>query len=308
VAIFGVRTYWRRPHPYDLVELWGGTTWLLAVLLRWLWPNLTIVHHSNGIEQHRVVVEQASGLKAVDTSWFQADLTDLYDRGLEATDAIVTVGNYDVPFLRKQKFVPEERIYAIENPLPSPFIGQTIETDRPARVGFCGSWIPRKGLHVMRSDLPSFLERHPSWTFSVVGSQEHDVVAEFPKEVRPQIEVIPFLEREALIEWYHSLAIFALPSIYESFGMVTAEAMACGAAAVTTNVGFGFRLEHGEEAYILPEARSPRLREALSALAADQKKRRLLARAGYERVQDLTWNRAVDRLETVYESFAANDS
>jgi glycosyltransferase involved in cell wall biosynthesis len=84
--------------------------------------------------------------------------------------------------------------------------------------------------------------------------------------------------------------------------------MACGAAAVTTNVGFGFRLEHGEEAYILPEARSPRLREALSALAADQKKRRLLARAGYERVQDLTWNRAVDRLETVYESFAANDS
>jgi glycosyltransferase involved in cell wall biosynthesis len=243
---------------------------------------------------------------AVDTSWYQADLTGLYDRGLKAADAIVTVGNYDVPFLRKQKFVPEERIYAIENPLPSPFIGQAIETDRPARVGFCGSWIPRKGLHVMRSDLPPFLERHPSWTFSVVGSREHDVAAEFPGEVRPQIEVIPFLEREALIEWYHSLAIFALPSIYESFGMVTAEAMACGAAAVTTDVGFGYELEHGEEVYILPEATSPRLREALSTLASDQKKRRALARAGYERVQDLTWDRAVDRLETVYGSFAAD--
>jgi glycosyltransferase involved in cell wall biosynthesis len=117
-----------------------------------------------------------------------------------------------------------------------------MEANRPTRVGFCGSWIPRKGLHVMRSDLPSALECHPSWTFSVLGSQERDVAAEFPREVRPQIEVIPFLEREALIEWYHSLAIFALLSIYESFGMVTAETMACGAAAVTTNVGLGFGL------------------------------------------------------------------
>jgi glycosyltransferase involved in cell wall biosynthesis len=273
-----------------------------------VWPNLTIVHHSNGIEQHRVTVEQASGLEAVDTSWFQADLTGLYDQGLKAADAIVTVGDYDIPFLRKRQFVSEERVYGIANPLPSPFIGRTIEADRPTRVGFCGSWVPRKGLHVMRSDLPPFLKNHPSWTFSVVGSREQDVVTEFPKEIRPQIEVIPFLEREALIKWYHSLAIFVLPSIYESFGMVTAEAMACGTTAVTTSVGFGYELEHGEEAYVLPEAASPHLHEALSALASDPEKRRVLARSGYEGVQNLTWVRAVDRLETVYESIAANDS
>jgi glycosyltransferase involved in cell wall biosynthesis len=302
MAVFGLRAYWRRANTYDLVELWGGVAWLLAVLLRWFWPDLRIVHHSNGIEQHRNAVEQESGLEVVEFSWFQADLTPLYDWGLEATDAIVTVGAYDVPFLRRRQFVPETCIYAIENPLPSSFIGQEVNLERPPRIGFCGSWIPRKGIHVMRSDLPSFLREHPSWTFSVVGSRGHEVKEEFPESVRSQIEVIPFLEREELIEWYHGLSIFALPSVYESFGMVTAEAMACGAAAVTTNAGFGYEIEHGQEAYVLPEADSPRLYEALSALASNREKRRAVAQAGYERVQNLTWVHAVDRLETTYET------
>jgi glycosyltransferase involved in cell wall biosynthesis len=114
--------------------------------------------------------------------------------------------------------------------------------------------------------------------------------------------VIPFLERDDLIDWYHSLAIFALPSTYESFGMVTAEAMACGAAAVTTNVGFGFGLEHKKEAHILPEAASPHLREALEDLSSNEELRRSVAQTGYNRVQGLTWSRAVEKIESAYES------
>jgi glycosyltransferase involved in cell wall biosynthesis len=301
MALFGLRTYLSRSCDYDLVEVWGGASWLLAVLLKSIWPSLCVVHHSNGIEQHRIAVEQASGLESVESTWFQVDFSAPYDWGLHACDAIITVGSYDVPFLEQKAYVPPERIYAIENPLPDMFLDRDVSLDqRPARIGFCGSWLPRKGLQVMRSDVAEFLREHPSWTFSVVGSRDVDVKGGFPSGVRDQIDVTPFMPRDDLIEWYHSLSVFMLPSIYESFGMVAAEAMACGAAAVTTNVGFAHGLTHGEEVFKLEAPTSPHLYEALTKLATDEALRRTLAANGYERVQSLSWERALDRLETAY--------
>lgn len=304
MAVFGIRVYASRSYDYDVVELWGGTAWLLAVLLRWGWSNLRIVHHSNGIEQHRTAVERNSGICSVEPAWFQVDFSSVYDWGLQAADAIVTIGSYDVPFLKRKGYVPEERIYAIENPLPDRFIGREVTAGRPKRIGYCGSWIPRKGTEVMKVDIPRFLRAHPSWTFSIVGSQSADVEREFPDDVRDQIEVTPFMERDNLVDWYHSLSIFTLPSIYESFGLVVAEAMACGAAVVTTNVGFAHGLTHKEEACILEEPASPHLKETLTDLARNEDARQTLAANGYERVQSLRWEKAIDRLEQIYRSLS----
>jgi glycosyltransferase involved in cell wall biosynthesis len=210
-----------------------------------------------------------------------------------------------VPFLKRNGYVPEGDIYAIENPLPDRFIGRDVTVEgRPKRVGYCGSWIPRKGTEVMKVDIAEFLRRYPSWTFSVVGSQGVDVKQGFPDDVRGQIEVTPFMERKNLIDWYHSLSILTLPSIYESFGLVVAEAMACGAAVVTTNVGFAHGLTHEEEAYILSEPASPLLMEALTELITREDLRRTLATNGYERVQSLRWEKAIDRLEQIYRTLA----
>jgi glycosyltransferase involved in cell wall biosynthesis len=299
VALFGL--LYCRPQDYDLIELWGGATWLLAVCLHWSGQR-PIVHHSNGIEQHRVEVQRQASIEPIQNErWFQCDFSSLYDQGLHAADAIVTVSSYDLPFLRDKKYVSEERLYAISNPLPGRFLGQDVQYDRPNRVGYCGSWIPVKNPSLLRNDLTSFLRAHPSWTFSIVGVGDADVESDFPGDVRDQIEVISFLEREKLIDWYHTLSVFTLPSVYESFGLVTAEAMACGAAVVATNVGFAHDLEHGEEAIILKHSQSPHLKHALESLAADESLRRRVAQNGYERVQDLRWDDAVKRLEAIYQ-------
>ena len=299
VAAFGLI----RCHPcrYDLIELWGGHTWLLAVFFRWLAPGVPLVHHSNGIEQHCAQVQRDAVVGPIQNQrWFQWDVSPLYDWGLRAADAIVTVSSYDLPFLKERQYVPENRLFSIDNPLPTFFLDRDVQFDRPNRVGFCGAWSARKAPPVLVSDITEFLRTHPDWTFSVVGVGDTDVKREFPEDVREQLEVIPFLEREKLVDWYHDLAIFTLPSVYESFGLVMAEAMACGCALVATNVGFAHSLEHEEEALILPEPSPPHLSEALSRVADNDALRRHLAQNGYEAVQELRWDRAVDRLESIY--------
>ena len=298
-----------RPWKYDLIELWGGPTWLLAISLRALNLETPIVHHSNGIEQHRVEVQRHSPVADIQlTRWFQVDLSRFYDWGLHAADAIVTLCSYDVPYLRKRGYVPDDRVYAIESPLPEAFIGQSVDYDRPKRIGFCGHWTRVKGIHLLTSDLPPVLRENPEWTFSLVGVGDSDVKVQFPSDVRDQIEVISFLQRSELIEWYQSLAIFVLPSIYESFGLVMTEAMACGTALVATNVGFANELKHRDEAFILPTSQTPHLTEALTTLVENESLRRTIARNGYDRVQELRWSEAVDRLESVYESLIADAS
>lgn len=303
IAVFGLRQFRRRP--YDLVEVWGGPSWLLAVLLRGLAPNTPIVHHSNGIEQHYTELKAQSATGPNENErWFQFDVSRLYDWGLQAASAIVTVSDYDLPFLRREGCVPEERLYAIDNPLPSSYLDRPLQLDRPQRVGFCGSWIPKKGIDTLRTDVTTFLRQYPGWTFSVVGVGDTDVRAQFPDDVQEQLEVIPFLKRGDLIDWYETLAIFTLPSIAESFGLVAAEAMACGAALVATPVGYAYGLTDEEEALILPESRSPHLRDALTRLADDTSFRRKIAQNGYYTVQNLRWDHAVDKLEAIYEGLA----
>ncbi|PSQ96745.1 MAG: hypothetical protein BRD55_05575 [Bacteroidetes bacterium SW_9_63_38] len=307
LAYFGLQ-HWQ-PQTYDLIELWGGTSWFLAVYLRWRDVDAPIVHHSNGIEQHREQVQRESASRAIQSArWFQWNLSRLHDWGLHAVYAIVTVGSYDVPFLTERQYVAEERLFAIDNPLPDLFLERDVQYERPKRIGFCGDWSRRKAPPVLVLDVAEFLRAHPDWVFSIVGVGDIDVAQQFPDDVRGQVEVIPFLDRRELVDWYHRLAIFVLPSIYESFGLVMAEAMACGAALVATGVGFAYELEHEEEALILSEPQSPRLCEALDTLAEDDALRRRIARNGYERVQDLRWDDAVDQLEQIYTSLAEDHS
>jgi len=125
-------------------------------------------------------------------------------------------------------------------------------------------------------------------------------VSQCAKELdsRANIEVFdPGVPREELRRHYHDAAVFIMPSRYESFGMVLAEAMACGAAAVTTPTGFGYELEDRREVLRVPFGSPEALIEAVGRLIEDEPLRRSIADNGYRRVQGLTWESAGKQME-----------
>ncbi len=117
-------------------------------------------------------------------------------------------------------------------------------------------------------------------------------------------DIVTFLGRrsqEALPYYYASADVVVMPSLYESFGMVALEAMACGAPVVASDVGgLSYIVRDGETGYLVPE-RDPRaLADCLNRLLRDPELRARLGKRGIEVAREYAWTRVADQIETLY--------
>jgi glycosyltransferase involved in cell wall biosynthesis len=296
----------RRAGGYDVVEAWGGEAWLaFGLLARRPRRRFLLVAHSNGIEPHAAEVLHAAegdGRLAPSRRWFQLDQSALFERAFRCADALITVADFDRRYALDRGYAPPDRVLAIDNPLPDEYLDLPVDFSRGPRIGYCGSWIPRKGVDLIASALPHLLSGFPEWRLALVGVGEgFRAENHFPADLLPRIEVVPFAERGTRLRaLYQSFAIVLLPSVYESFGLAGAEAMACGAALVATRTGFAAGLRDREEAMLLSEPTPQALRGAMEALVRDEELRRTVARGGYRRVQTLRWEGAAATVEAAY--------
>lgn len=296
----------------DIVEFYGGEAWLATDrLARNPRRCYKIVAHSNGIEP--LVAETLFRHGIYNTAdggpprWYQGRLRLPVGRAFSQADAVVTVCQPEADYVIARAFQPAERVLAINNALPEEFIGRHFHADRPKRIGFCGSWLARKGVDLLARDLPLALRGAPEWTLHLVGvGSGFRASAHFPADVLARIEVTPFVSDKAeLRRIYSSWAIALMPSVYESFGLVAAEAMACGCALVAGRTGFPSTLGHGKECLLIPTHQTPFLAQAVLRLIGDRKYRDQIAHAGWRKVQSLRWRESVNELEGFYERICA---
>jgi glycosyltransferase involved in cell wall biosynthesis len=103
---------------------------------------------------------------------------------------------------------------------------------------------------------------------------------------------------DARLRRLYSVAdVFVFPSWVEGFGLPPLEAMACGTAVVSTDVGVV--RESTDEGVVTVQPRSPdELGEALASLLADPERREAVAAAGREAADRFRWRDSVSALET----------
>ncbi len=124
------------------------------------------------------------------------------------------------------------------------------------------------------------------------------------------------------IELYSHAAVFCCPSIYEPFGIINLEAMACETAVVASAVG-GIKevVVEGETGYLVPlnqmtespfEATHPELfsrdlAERINRLMADPEKRVAFGKAGRLRAQEIfSWKAIARQVCSLYERLLAD--
>jgi glycogen synthase len=107
---------------------------------------------------------------------------------------------------------------------------------------------------------------------------------------------------EEVIQLYSHAAVFACPSVYEPFGLINLEAMACETPVVASAVGGILEVvEDGVTGLLVPPGRPEDLARALSRVLGDRALARALGRAGRRRVEErFSWASVAERTEQVY--------
>jgi glycosyltransferase involved in cell wall biosynthesis len=123
------------------------------------------------------------------------------------------------------------------------------------------------------------------------------------------------LPREETIQLYEHAAVFCCPSVYEPFGIINLEAMACETAVVASAVGgipevvvpeetgllVDLKLEPGTFEPADPAAFASDLAGAINRLARDPELRRRMGAAGRERVlAQFSWDAIADTTLDLY--------
>jgi alpha-maltose-1-phosphate synthase len=114
-------------------------------------------------------------------------------------------------------------------------------------------------------------------------------------------EMVPVQE---VVQLYSHAAVFACPSVYEPFGLINLEAMACETAVVASAVGGILEVvEDGTTGLLVQPGQPDALAAAIRALLDDPGRRRAMGQAGRRRVEaHFSWASVAARTREVYEA------
>jgi starch synthase len=141
-------------------------------------------------------------------------------------------------------------------------------------------------------------------------------VAEIRKERKNVVWIRKMVTRQESVELYSHAAVFCCPSIYEPFGLINLEAMACETPVVASAVG-GIKevVLAGETGELIPfesissenpepvrpEEFARSLAQAMNRLVANKNLRLKMGQKGRKRVREnFAWDRVALRLMEVY--------
>jgi glycogen synthase len=151
-----------------------------------------------------------------------------------------------------------------------------------------------------------------------IGKEMEDAVHEVKKTRDNVIWIDKMVTKEEIIQLYSHADVFCCPSIYEPFGIINIEAMACDTAVVASAVG-GIKevVVHGETGLLIPleqqkeapfepidpDKFSRDLANGVNQVIGDKALRETMAKNGRQRVEDyFDWIAIAKQVEELYKS------
>ena len=303
---------------YDVIHSHYWMSGLAAEILSDAWGGTPIVHMFHTLGEMKNRVARAESERA------GKDRLDGERRVLRRADRIIVATlaeKTQLRFLyravdRKMVTIPPgvdtSHFYPIPGDEAKQFIGLKPE-DR--MILFVGRIEPLKGvdtlIHAMSClDLGGLF--HPVH-LAVIGG-EPDVLPEDMSDEMSRLQnlcdelcvggMVLFLGKrgqDTLPYYYSAAELLVMPSLYESFGMVALEAMACGTPVIASEVGgLGYLVQDGVTGYTIPDSDPDALCDKLSNLLEDAHLRETMGLAASQYALNYAWDKIAVQMVDVY--------
>jgi glycosyltransferase involved in cell wall biosynthesis len=160
-----------------------------------------------------------------------------------------------------------------------------------------GSIVPRKGYLVLMEALGALLAgadpKARNWRLTIAGGARDPAetarvrAAALDNGLQPVLDVVGTIGDDALGALYARADVFVMPSLFEGYGMVLAEAMARGLPIVCTTGGAAAETVPDAAAAKVPPGDHDALREALRRVITEPQLRAAMADASWAAGQKL---------------------
>ena len=272
--------------------------------------------------------------------WKREQLAGGYDfslwvekTALEMADAIIAVSGATKHDIERLFNVDPARVHVIHNGIDLNQYRKVDSTGAIKRYGidpsrpyllFVGRITRQKGFqHLVRAI--QFMDRD----FQIVLCAAAPDTPQLAEEMRIAVEraeaqrtgiiwINEMVDQQTACELYSQAAIFICPSIYEPFGIINLEAMACETAVVASAVG-GIKevVVDGETGFLVPleqmkespfEAINPEkfardITQRVNELMRDRQLRERFGKAGRKRVEEnFSWGAIAEKTKKLYET------
>jgi phosphatidylinositol alpha-mannosyltransferase len=174
-------------------------------------------------------------------------------------------------------------------------------------IGFLGRMDePRKGLHVLLKAFEILAPERPQLRLLIAGGSgdAEDQLLKVPAHLRDRMIVLGAVSDEDKVRMLHSVDVFCSPNTGgESFGIVTAEAMAAGVPIVASDIdAFRQVLRNGEAGELFATGDPADLARAAARLLDDPARRAALSNAALTAVAQYDWSVVARDVMSVYET------
>jgi glycosyltransferase involved in cell wall biosynthesis len=304
----------RRGRPYDVVNVHEPHGAAVA-MLRGGQNGTAVVAMTHGVEQRgwEMSLTHAATRPSLKTRCVYPASSLWQSRvALRCADHVICLNNQDREFLAERFGVDTARITRV-TPGADTVFGETAAARSygfPKRLLFAGTWIPRKGTHILVAAFERLCAAGSPLELDVLGAgvPEDRVRADFSAAVQHRVRVLTARTDRETAAAMAASDLFVLPSLFEGTPLTLIEAMWSALPVVTTaTAGMRDVVRDGCNGLLTVPADVDSLTSSLEKLAKNPTLCRNLGTAAHKTATaHFTWRRTAEAFEAAYRAARAS--